>query len=109
MNTGQIILEQLGGNKFIVMTGSKNFITSEITETVKDPYLEMTLTRNIAKVNRLKISLTADDLYTMHFYKIRLNKEYYPVLSNQIIRKGIYNDQLQAVFTEITGLHTKLF
>jgi hypothetical protein len=29
MQVAQTILNQLGGNKFIVMTGSKNFVASE--------------------------------------------------------------------------------
>ena len=62
MNTAQIILEQLGGNKFIAMTGAKNFVSDGDT-------LRMTLPRNGSKANRLNITLAPDDTYTMHFFK----------------------------------------
>ena len=39
MKVAQTIFEQLGGNKFVAMTGSKNFVASE-------NFLRMNLTKN---------------------------------------------------------------
>ena len=56
------ILEQLGGNKFLAMTGAKNLGFS------KDS-LSMHLPKNMSKANRLTIKLEWDDTYTMRFYR----------------------------------------
>ena len=46
MKVADIILEQLGGNKFVVMTGASHFVSDGNT-------LRMQLPRNISKANRL--------------------------------------------------------
>ena len=111
MKVADIILQQLGGNKFIAMTGSKNFLSDNNGNT-----LLMNLTRNMSGANRLSITLTSMDDYTMKFYKVTGGKmnmktfEFTPVKTKDIkIIKGVYCDQLQEIFTENTGLYTKLF
>lgn len=108
MRTADIILEQLGGNKFIVMTGSKNFVADSET-------LRMTLSKNRSKANRLWITLDADDTYTMRFFKYtapRFNAKTVTFTDEKITEvetlKGIYCDQLQEQFTKVTGLYTRL-
>lgn len=44
MRVADIILNQLGGNKFVVMTGSKNFVSDGNT-------LRMNLAKNCSKAN----------------------------------------------------------
>ena len=95
MEIAKTILNQLGGNRFIAMTGSKQFIAGENS-------LSMKLTRNQSGANYLRITLSLD-LYKMEFISIRgakmtTKKEY-----NQV-----YNDQLQSLFTDATGLYTYL-
>ena len=58
MKVADIILEQLGGNKFLAMTGAKNLLADGNT-------LRMTLPKNRSKANRLYITLDPDDTYTM--------------------------------------------
>lgn len=106
MSIASTILDQLGGNKFIVMTGSKNFISDGYT-------LRMSLAKNQTKANRLEITLTPDDLYTMRFYKYtapRLSRKTWTFSEEKIeeikVCEGIYNDMLQDVFTMITGMAT---
>ena len=73
MRVADIILEQLGGNKFLVMTGAKNLIADGDT-------LRMSLPKNMSGANKLEITLDATDTYTMRFYKYtagRLNKKTY--------------------------------
>lgn len=107
----KIILQQLGGNKFLVMTGSKNLGYSS----QENNYLSMKLTANKLKAQYLKIVLNADDTYTMIFSKVK--KEYekignFKFCTNEttiIIKEinGVYCDTLQETFTENTGLFTK--
>ena len=61
MQVAKTILNQLGGNKFVVMTGSKNFLAGE-------NFLRMNLTKNLAKAKWLKITLNGKDLYDMDFF-----------------------------------------
>lgn len=91
------ILAQLGGRKFIAMTGSKNFCGDKNS-------LSMHLTKNLLGAKFLKITLDAYDTYTMTFSKIAKNQ--LVVLSEE---SGIYADMLQKCFTEKTGLLTRLF
>ena len=108
MTIANTILEQLGGNKFIAMTGAKNFLSDGNT-------LRMTLPKNRSKANRLYITLDATDTYTMHFFKFtagRLNKTTFawtPDKQEDIkIVSGVYADMLQKIFTATTGMATHL-
>ncbi len=96
MKTYEIILQQLGGNKFKVMTGSKDFYYDLNS-------LQMTLTRNKIGAKRLVITLTGSDTYTMEFWKI--NKKGMFLLKKL---ENVYCDMLQSIFTEQTGLYTSL-
>lgn len=101
-----IILEQLGGNKFIAMTGTKDFVGDHNT-------LRMTLAKNASKANRLWVTLDDDDTYTMNFFKYtpgRLSKKTWTFTEDKKVDvytvSGIYFDQLQEIFTEVTHLYT---
>lgn len=108
MNTAKTILEQLGGNKFIVMTGAKNFLYADVTESNPVFWLRMDLPKNAGKVNRLKVYLNADDTYTMEFYSQRMTKEFDVKISNSQKFEGVYSDMLQSIFTKVTGMYTSL-
>ncbi len=108
MNTAQTILNQLGGNRFLVMTGTKNLIFADITATNENEWLRMNLTRNMAGVNRLKVILNGDDTYTMKFYKQVINKNFDCIISKEQTFEGVYCDMLQKIFTSVTGLYTSL-
>ena len=107
MTIANTILEQLGGNKFIAMTGAKNFLADGNT-------LRMTLPKNRSKANRLYITFDATDTYTMYFFKFtagRINKNYEWVPEKQVdIKKlsSVYADMLQEIFTATTGMATHL-
>jgi hypothetical protein len=96
MQVAKTILEQLGGNQFVVMTGSKNFVGSETG-------LSFKVGRNSKGVTHVRINLNAMDTYDVEFLKVRK-------LNPQVAayREGIYFDQLQALFTAETGLYTHL-
>ena len=97
MTVAQTIFEQLGGNRFIAMTGSSHFTGSET-------HLNMKLTRNAVKASYLKIELTPADTYTMTFYKV--DKMLEKTIKAEVT--GVYADQLQKVFTSKTGLYTHM-
>lgn len=99
----EILLQQLGGNKFIAMTGAKNLFFDNGT-------LLMTLSQNEGNVNRLRISLNNNnDTYTMEFFKITINRKTFEAkVSNIKKAEGIYADMLQDIFTKTTGLLTHL-
>ena len=89
------ILNQLGGNKFIVMTGTKYFTCDNNSLSFHFPAR--------SGANGCKITLNAWDTYTVKFFKVRGTdcaqvKEY----------TLVYCDQLQKIFTAQTGLQTSL-
>ena len=88
-------LKQLGGRRFIAMTGAKNMA-------VGTDGMVMKIGRNSKGVNYVRIDLKGD-LYTMEFIRMRSGKE--TVLKKV---KGVYNDQLQKMFTKHTGMYTSL-
>jgi hypothetical protein len=87
------IYKQLGGNKFKVMTGSKDFIAL-------DGGLLFSLIKNKVKAKFLRIILSPDNTYTLFF----MNNKGREI----IIRRDVYADNLQNIFTKITGLFTSL-
>lgn len=108
MRVADTILQQLSGNRFLVMTGAKNLIADGNT-------LRMTLPRNSSGANRLAITLDASDTYTMRFYKYtagRLNKKTFSWSEDKVTEivtvDGVYCDMLQSIFTETTGMYTYL-
>ncbi len=98
MSVAQTILEQLGGGRFVAMTGAKNFVGGE-------RHLRFKLPANFARdgINLIEINLTAADLYDVSYYQTRgLN-----------VRKiaaddGLYYDQLRVSFKARTGLDVSL-
>ena len=101
------ILTQMGGKKFTVMTGSNQYIYGGGKDD-EPPYLRMNLKKNKWGANRLHISLMGDDTYTMYFYKITFpSMGDYKITKEKII-SGLFFDQLQETFTEVTGMYTSL-
>lgn len=107
MTVAETILRQLGGNRFIVMTGSYNFMADKNS-------LTMALRKNQSKANRLKITLTGMDDYTVEFYKYSTahitRNGTWKDSEHKTIKKidGIYCDQLEDIFENVTGLYTHL-
>ncbi len=94
----ETIRQQLGGHKFAVMCGVKQFVGGE-------NFLQFKLHANFAKdkINLVKIILTPADLYDVEFYYTRgMN------LKMVCKSEGIYADMLQAEFTSVTGLDCHL-
>lgn len=104
----KIILQQLGGNKFVAMTGSYDFVG------LKDG-LRMTLRKNMSKANRLEIKLNGLDYYDIVFYKhlnggISLKTGKVRETKDTVIQRfeDVDFESLQSIFTQVTGLNTYL-
>lgn len=97
----KIILQQLGGQRFITMTGSKRFLDL-------GNGLRMSLARNKTQANRLEIHLDKEtDTYTMRFYR-RIEKKNFDIVTTEITNhEGVYCDMLEEIFTSVTGLYTR--
>ena len=96
------ILQQIGGRRFTVMTGSRDFIDM-------GNGLRMSLTRNKTSANRLDIIYDARvDLYNMRFSPRTLSTKTCECNAQDIaVQEGIYFDMLDEMFTMVTGLYTR--
>ena len=101
MEVANTILEQLGGRRFRVMTGAKDFVGGENSLMFRLPS-----TPHFVKdgINKVRITLEPSDTYKIEFFKIRGVK-----FKTVAETRDIYFDQLQEVFTRHTGLTTRLF
>jgi hypothetical protein len=105
-NTNQVaktILEQLGGNKFIVMTGAKNFVGSEETKSLS---FRLPARPGYTKngINYVRISLSPMDTYTMEFLRVRGT-----TATVEQTDENVYAEDLCKFFEDATGLRTRLF
>lgn len=93
------ILEQLGGNKFIVMTGAKSFVQGERE-------LQMHIPMGPGRGRRVfRVELADNDTYRVRFYRLRRGLEVETIAAQD----DVYCDMLAAVFERMTGLRTRLF
>ena len=90
------LLKQLGGNRFIAMTGAKNF-------TVGPKGAGFKIGKNSKGINYVRIDLDGRDLYNMEFIQLRGGN-----IKIKSKEEGVYADQLRKVFTQHTGLYTSL-
>lgn len=92
-----LIIKQLGGNKFIAMTGAKNFGFDKNSLTFK-------IGRNSGKCNHVRITINfGQDLYEMEFLSVRNYKV-------KVVKKfeRVFADKLVEIFEQTTGLYTSL-
>ena len=116
------IVEQIGGNKFLVMTGSKFQYYGY--DKLGYVYLVIKLTKNQSKAQYLKIQLNGLDLYDLTFTRIKKTlkpecktPEYkamgIKIYDEEVITvkeyTDVYADMLQDIFTSVTGMYTRLF
>jgi hypothetical protein len=100
MNVAKMILEQLGGHRFVAMTGAKNLLACDDGQT-----LQFHLPRGAKDgCNAVRITLAEDDTYTVRFF--RVGRDYR--LTDLAEVTMVYADSLRRVFTAHTGLDTSL-
>ena len=94
---GAETLKQLGGNRFIMMTGAKHF-------GVGPNGMSFKIGKNSKRVNHVTIDYDRGrDLYNMKFDWVTIKG-----IKTKKKLKGIYADQLQDMFTRYTGMYTSL-
>lgn len=98
MQVANTILEQLGGHRFSVMTGARDFVAMPNA-------LQFRLPRGFAKggINSVVVRLDPSDTYTCLF-NVRKGVDIRKVSSET----GVYAEDLRRVFTDATGLATSL-
>lgn len=110
MSVCETIFNQLGGNRFAYITGTKNFVSDGNT-------LRMTIIRNKSKANRLYVTYNPDkDLYTMEFWKVTPFR-FYAKTGKMIPEKwvsvkkieDVFCDQLSEIFEDVTGIYTRIW
>ena len=94
------ILRQLGGNRFLMMTGARALGSTENSLSFRVP-------RARNKITYVSIVLEPSDTYTVRFHNVRGTRNGY---KNEVVSEvsDVHYDQLQQVFTEKTGLYTRL-
>jgi hypothetical protein len=94
----QQLLQQLGGNRFIMMVGAKNLVVDKSKNE-----LHMKIGRNAKGVSHVRIRLSSMDLYDMEFLQVRAGK-----IKIKSKEKGVYADQLGKMFKKNTGMNVRL-
>lgn len=101
MDIAKTILAQLGGSRFRAMTGAKDFLSTErglIFGLPRYPGV---------RTNKVRITLDADDTYSVEFMRIA-KKAGVPTVTTLDTISGVYADNLREVFEGYTGLATAL-
>lgn len=98
MNVPETIYQQLGGQRFAALTGTRKLVgyTNGLT---------MTLAKNESGANRLAITLTPNDTYVMRFFKY---SPYSETMTEIELFEDVYCDQLQDLFEHVTGFDLSL-
>ena len=91
------IYRQLGGNRFRVMTGAKNMVSTENG-------IRMRIGRNKTNANYMEVVLNSMDLYDITFAKVTKMGEMKSVRTYD----NVYNDMLVSLFESHTGMYTTL-
>lgn len=91
------ILNQLGGQRFIAMTGARNFLALESGLQFKLPKFDG------LRINTVRIVLTPADTYTVEFGRVYGMK--YTILSSH---DDVYCDGLRELVESETGLALSL-
>ena len=102
--------QQLGGHKFVVMTGSE--FTGYMENESGNMEQIIKLSRNKSGADKLIVTYEeGKDVYSMRFIKSsKFNKRTFSFSETEEIyfTSDIYSEQLQEVFTQVTGLYTHL-
>lgn len=99
-DVAQTILAQLGGRRFQVMTGAKQFVGSDtmlMFALPRTPYYVKD------KINKVRITLDDSNTYTMECF--RISRDTATLVTSS---EDLYAEDLQSYFTRATGLDTHL-
>jgi hypothetical protein len=102
------ILRQLGGRKFIAMTGAKKF---KYHYYEKEGIVELSfrIGNNAARVNTVRVHYVySSDTYNMYFNYEAVTKDFTIIKQTIALYDDVYCDMLQDLFTSVTGMYTSL-
>lgn len=94
------ILSQLGGRKFMMMTGASNMGAGKSSLSMKIPRTK----GKEGSVTHVKITLNGKDLYDVEYIRIHGMK-----MTTVYEDNDIYCDMLRSSFETYTGLYTSMF
>ncbi len=102
LTVANTILEQLGGNRFLAMTGARNLAGDATSLSFRLPG------NGFAKngINYVKVTLEPSDTYTVVFKKIGRAPGFKVTEFDKV--EDVYCDNLREVFERATGLATSL-
>lgn len=92
--TAQTIIAQLGGSRFVAMTGAKQFTWSET-----EHRLTMKLGRNRQRITHMSITLDPTDTYSVEFLRASVR-----VREIAASHSGIYCNMLAQLVEAETGM-----
>ena len=97
MSIARTILEQLGGNRFVAMTGAKNLVSGANS-------LQFSIGRGAKHgINKVRVSLAPTDLYIVECFKLR------GIDCKEISKTvAVPAESLRAIFTRETGMDCTL-
>lgn len=100
------LLAQLGGRRFIAMTGASNFLALSADQHTMGG-LQFSLPRGLAKdgINKVRIFLEFSDTYKIEALAVNYRSHDFEVKGSC---EGVYDDMLDAVFSDLTGLATRI-
>jgi hypothetical protein len=98
MTIAQTVLEQLGGNRFLAMTGARALVNTGTG-------LRFDLPRAKSGINKVAVELTPADEYTVRAYRYSRRTLECPEVAT---REHIQAADLRRVFTTLTGLECSL-
>lgn len=94
----QVILNQMGGTRRLeAMTGAKDFLAL-------DNGVQFSFAKAIAGINRVIVTLRADDLYDIEFGVVKKNRvTKLPEYTKRDETTGVYMERLKPIFERATG------
>ncbi len=95
------VLMQLGGNQFLAMTGTKPKYYDE-----KKMVVMFELRRNKIGAKYMQVHLNGMDTYDVTFFKMKNKTSIDRIILQE--KLGMYDDMLRPMFTNVTGLYTRL-
>lgn len=98
------ILQQLGGSRFVAMTGAHNLQHGVGMHSCGALYLRF---RGSLRFNSLQVSLDGRDTYTVRFVKMAGAARGFGTLA-ETTHEGVYAEDLRSLFERETGLATSL-
>jgi hypothetical protein len=99
LTIAKTILDQLGGKRFLVMTGAKQLVGSPASLSMR----LNSVNEERKRVNYVAITLDPSDTYTLVAGYVRGT-----TFTEVFKRDDVYCDQIQEIFTKATGLYTHL-